>query len=140
MQYRPFPFVIAAGLLLACGPRQQAVAPAAPVVESASAAVGVSAQHQLAEHSVDAVIYHHGSAENYRLFQQGYELARLRLDANLAVAKAKPAVIVDVDETVLDNSIYKCARRSMAAPSTPLRGPLGAMKPPRPRSPARWSS
>lgn len=56
---------------------------------------------------MDAVIYHHGSAENYRLFQQGYELARLRLDANLAVAKAKPAVIVDVDETVLDNSIYQ---------------------------------
>lgn len=106
MKSRPIPLLIAVGLLIACGPGRRGMNPA-PVVEGASSAPATSVVGQLSAHSVDAVIYHHGSAENFRLFQQGYELARLRLDANLAVAKAKPAVIVDVDETVLDNSIYQ---------------------------------
>ncbi len=59
----------------------------------------------LAQQNVDAVIYQNASAEVYRLYQQGYELARIRLDANLARPHTlPPAVIVDIDETVLDNS------------------------------------
>ena len=59
----------------------------------------------LAQQNVDAVIYQNSSAEAYRLYQQGYELARIRLDANLARPHSlPPAVIVDIDETVLDNS------------------------------------
>lgn len=107
MQKRNFLlFLGAIGVLVACGPRKQAAAPPAPATGQASAPTA-TVQQQLAAHSVDAVIYHHGSAETFRLFQQGYELAHLRLDANLAVAKARPAVIVDVDETVLDNSVYQ---------------------------------
>src|SRR5690606_35172838 len=95
-------------LLMACGPRQQTIAPTVAQADEAAAPSSAAAvERQLAQQSVDAVIYHHASAETYRLFQQGYELARLRLDANLAVAKAPPAVIVDVDETVLDNSKYQ---------------------------------
>lgn len=63
---------------------------------------------QLAQQNVDATIYQHMSAEVYRLFQQGYELAQIRLDANLARPHTlPPAVIVDIDETVLDNSPYQ---------------------------------
>lgn len=59
----------------------------------------------MSQQNVDAVIYQNSSAEAHRLYQQGYELARIRLDANLARPHQKPpAVIVDIDETVLDNS------------------------------------
>ena len=55
------------------------------------------------------MLWQNSSAEAYRLFQQGYELARIRLAENLARDR-KPgpyAVIVDIDETVLDNSPYQ---------------------------------
>jgi 5'-nucleotidase (lipoprotein e(P4) family) len=59
----------------------------------------------LSQQNVDATIYQNSSAEVYRLYQQGYELARIRLDANLQRPHTlPPAVIVDIDETVLDNS------------------------------------
>lgn len=74
----------------------------APAVQTAPAP---DAPAQLAQQNVDAVIYQNSSAEVHRLYQQGYELARIRLDANLARPHTKPpAVIVDIDETVLDNS------------------------------------
>ena len=67
---------------------------------------------QLSVQGADAVLWQNSSAEAYRLFQQGYELARLKLDMNMARMKAKGvqgpyAVVVDVDETVLDNSPYQ---------------------------------
>lgn len=59
----------------------------------------------LSQQSVDATIYQYASAEVHRLYQQGYELARIRLDENLERPHVlPPAVIVDIDETVLDNS------------------------------------
>lgn len=59
----------------------------------------------LSQQNVDATIYQNSSAEVYRLYQQGFELARIRLDANLERPHTlPPAVIVDIDETVLDNS------------------------------------
>lgn len=62
----------------------------------------------LSQQSVDAVLYQYASAEVHRLYQQGYELARIKLDANLAQPRElPPAVVVDVDETVLDNSPYQ---------------------------------
>lgn len=62
----------------------------------------------LSQQSVDAVIYQNASAEVYRLYQQGYELARIRLDRNLERPHTlPPAVIVDIDETVLDNSPFQ---------------------------------
>lgn len=71
----------------------------------------VDHQRLLSQQQVDAVLYQHTSAEVYRLYQQGYELARIRLDANLAKGFGHPpAVVVDVDETVLDNSPYEMER------------------------------
>lgn len=62
----------------------------------------------LSQQNVDAVIYQHSSAEVYRLYQQCYELAAMRLEQNLARPHDKPAaVIVDIDETVLDNSKFQ---------------------------------
>lgn len=78
---------------------------AAPAVQTAAAP---NAPAQLAAQNTDATIYQHFSAEAYRLYQQGYELAKIRLDANLARPHTlPPAVIVDIDETVLDNSPYQ---------------------------------
>lgn len=65
-------------------------------------------EQTLAQQSADATLYQNSSAEVHRLFQQCYELARIRLDANLALPRTlPPAVVVDIDETVLDNSPYQ---------------------------------
>ncbi|MCB0791998.1 MAG: 5'-nucleotidase, lipoprotein e(P4) family [Flavobacteriales bacterium] len=64
----------------------------------------------LVQAGVDAILYQSSSAEVFRLYQQCFELARLRLDASLARLAPggdPPAVIVDVDETVLDNTPYE---------------------------------
>ena len=62
----------------------------------------------LSQQNVDATIYQNSSAECVRLFEQCYELAKTRLDQNLARPHTLPAaVIVDIDETVLDNSAYQ---------------------------------
>jgi 5'-nucleotidase (lipoprotein e(P4) family) len=65
----------------------------------------------LSQQGVDAVLWQHTSAEAMRLYEQCYELARIKLDNNLQARDPndprQPAVIVDVDETVLDNSPYE---------------------------------
>lgn len=64
----------------------------------------------------DAVLWQNTSAEAYWLYRQNYEWAALRLATNHAIAEAERgqqgpppryAVIVDIDETVLDNSPYQ---------------------------------
>ncbi|MCO6483955.1 MAG: 5'-nucleotidase, lipoprotein e(P4) family [Flavobacteriales bacterium] len=89
----------------------------APVAQSPTTP---NVQAQLAQQNVDAVIYQHFSAEVHRLYQQGYELARLRLDAALAKPWPKPpAVVVDIDETVLDNSPYQVTNATLGRTYTP---------------------
>jgi 5'-nucleotidase (lipoprotein e(P4) family) len=62
----------------------------------------------LSQQAADAVLWQFASAEAHRLYQQCYELARIRLTENLKkVTTGTPAVIVDIDETVLDNSPYE---------------------------------
>ena len=62
--------------------------------------------------SLDAIVFDQTAAEDYALFTQGFELARLRvaLSANERLTQgADPAsfyVISDLDETLLDNSAY----------------------------------
>jgi 5'-nucleotidase (lipoprotein e(P4) family) len=99
----------AATLLLACASEKKAAA---------------SAEHEglLAQQGADAVLWQHASAEACLLYQQAYGLAALRLHANLEERNAERqridstlwdrrpcAVIVDIDETVLDNSPYQVA-------------------------------
>lgn len=63
----------------------------------------------LADQSILAVIYQQRAAENRMLQKQAYKLARKNLDMVLAGPKPskKMAVVVDIDETVLDNSPYQ---------------------------------
>lgn len=94
--------------LFACSQKRTVVEVVPPPVAPPPMAVDHMAE--LAHYGYDAVLWQHASAEAYRLQQQGYELAKLRLVENLKVAdKRPPAVIVDIDETVLDNSPYQIA-------------------------------
>ena len=62
------------------------------------------------EYQVGAILWTQSSAEYRALAYQTFVLARLRLDQDLRNRKRStkpPAVIVDVDETVLDNSRFQ---------------------------------
>jgi len=61
------------------------------------------------EHLVMATLYLQTAAEARALRYQAFNLATLRLDNALAHLKKgkKPAVILDIDETILDNSPYE---------------------------------
>ena len=74
----------------------------------------------LSDHGKNAVIYQNTSAEVHLLFKQAYALAKIKLDANLAEQQEKPvAVVLDVDETVLDNSRYELERIAEGKTYTP---------------------
>ena len=97
---KPILFLLALSLI-SCHQQQAVVVP--PVVASM-----LDRGALLSQQNVDATIYQNSSAEGVRLFEQCYELAKLRLDQNLARPHdLPPAVIVDIDETVLDNSAYQ---------------------------------
>ncbi|MXV17598.1 5'-nucleotidase, lipoprotein e(P4) family [Pedobacter sp. HMF7056] len=58
--------------------------------------------------NVNAVLWQQHSGEYRALAYQAYTLARYRLDEILKVRSAKPrCVIVDIDETVLDNAPFQ---------------------------------
>ena len=61
------------------------------------------------EHLVMATLYQQTAAEYRALCYQAYNLGRWRLETMLDTLRSnkKPAVIVDIDETVLDNSPYE---------------------------------
>lgn len=61
------------------------------------------------EYNVQAVLWQQHAAENDALYYQGYNTAKLQLDAaleNILSYKKTLAIITDIDETVLDNSPY----------------------------------
>jgi 5'-nucleotidase (lipoprotein e(P4) family) len=98
--------IVTTGALLIAGCRTNAPLPAPAPPEVVVPAVDHSAL--LSAQGADAVLWQSASAEAYRISLQGYELARIRLAENLRVTDARPkAVIVDIDETVLDNSPYQ---------------------------------
>lgn len=62
------------------------------------------------EYQVGAILWTQTSAEKAALSYQAFSLARLRLDQDFRTnrrRRVKRAVIVDIDETVLDNSRYQ---------------------------------
>jgi len=63
------------------------------------------------QHRVLATLWMKHAAEVRALQYQAFNLARMRLDQELAKPRTgkKPAVIVDVDETVLDTSAFQAA-------------------------------
>ena len=57
--------------------------------------------------AVNAMLWHQTSGEYRALCYQAFNLAKLRIDETLRnPSNKKPAVIVDIDETMLDNSPY----------------------------------
>jgi 5'-nucleotidase (lipoprotein e(P4) family) len=61
-----------------------------------------------ADHMIMSVLYFQKAAENRALFYQAFNTAKLMLDNDLKVkAKGKKAIVLDIDETVLDNSPYE---------------------------------
>lgn len=60
-------------------------------------------------HMLMGVAYSQDAAEYRALFYQAYQLAKYRLDEKLEKKNGnhKPAIITDIDETVLDNSPYE---------------------------------
>jgi 5'-nucleotidase (lipoprotein e(P4) family) len=61
------------------------------------------------EHSIQSVLWQQNAAEYKALTYQAYHLARLQLDKMLVkinINKSNPAIITDIDETVLDNSPF----------------------------------
>jgi 5'-nucleotidase (lipoprotein e(P4) family) len=74
------------------------------------------------EHQVNAVVYKQTGAEARALYYQAFNIARLRLDAILGTVQegGRPlAVVVDIDETVLDNSPYQVAQIRSGTGYTP---------------------
>ncbi len=68
-----------------------------------------------------AVLWYQTSGEMRALYYQGYQLARLRLDEKLKDNPANPAIVLDLDETVFDNSAFSAwqisASRNWSKPS-----------------------
>jgi 5'-nucleotidase (lipoprotein e(P4) family) len=69
------------------------------------------------DHLINAVLYHQTSPEYKALCCQSFYLGKIMLDNDLADSSVtKPrAVVVDIDETILDNSNYeaKCIIENM---------------------------
>ncbi|WP_239747774.1 5'-nucleotidase, lipoprotein e(P4) family [Mammaliicoccus sp. P-M56] len=63
----------------------------------------------LAEQNIMSVAWYQTSAEAKALYLQGYNSAKDKLDEKLKhhKGKKKPAIVLDLDETVLDNSPYQ---------------------------------
>jgi len=61
-----------------------------------------------ADHMIMSVLYFQKAAENRALYYQAFNTAKLMLDNDLkGKTKGKKAVVLDIDETVLDNSPYE---------------------------------
>ena len=98
--------IIPVTALLACGSPKAVVRTSLPDEPA----------RQLAHRGSDAVLWQNSSAEAYWIYRQAYEAATTRLMWNIVeLGKEQPAgsprrpmaVIVDIDETVLDNSPYQ---------------------------------
>lgn len=96
------------------------------VQQSGSLSNATSSNLQLAgismnEHLVMATLYHQQSAEYIAACQQSYNLCKIIIDQQLMNdSKHKPlAVVLDVDETVLDNSPYQaeCVLENISYPT-----------------------
>jgi 5'-nucleotidase (lipoprotein e(P4) family) len=61
------------------------------------------------EYLMQSVLWYQYSGEMKALYYQAYNIAKIMLDKNLSGSnlKTKKAVVVDIDETILNNSIYE---------------------------------
>ncbi len=60
------------------------------------------------DHLIYATTWYQNSPENQALYYQGFNVAKMRLEQFAKVKSEKPkAVVVDIDETMLDNSPFQ---------------------------------
>jgi 5'-nucleotidase (lipoprotein e(P4) family) len=87
-----------------------ALAPAAHAQKQSVATVGAQTRAEARvpsqEYLMGATLFTQQAAEYRALCYQAYNLAEWRLREALRGKPAKPAIIIDLDETVLDNSAY----------------------------------
>ncbi|WP_375295541.1 5'-nucleotidase, lipoprotein e(P4) family [Paenibacillus doosanensis] len=94
------------------GGGKEAAQPAAAAAEQPQSASGAESAAEakfnaIAEQKVMAVLWYQSAAEAKALYYQGYNIGKWKLDAALAQGTAKkPAIVLDLDETVLDNSPF----------------------------------
>jgi 5'-nucleotidase (lipoprotein e(P4) family) len=109
---------LASGLAPGCAARESAPEP--PAVHAAAAVHPAGTTAAARHENLNAVVWMQSSLEYEATTEQAYRLARRQLDAALRdpqwtaapeqtgdASGLPPAVIVDVDETVLDNSYYQ---------------------------------
>lgn len=71
------------------------------------------------EYLMGSTLYAQTAAEYKALCYQAYELAEMRVRENLNRGVDRPAVVLDLDETVLDNSPYTAWQVESGNPYTP---------------------
>jgi 5'-nucleotidase (lipoprotein e(P4) family) len=73
-------------------------------------------------HTIQATYYYQTAAENAALYHQGFNIAKMRVDQIASQKFGKqPAVVLDIDETVLDNSYFQVESIQKGEPYTPER-------------------
>src|SRR5471030_1081330 len=92
---RPLLGLVLSLLLSGCAPHQQSASPAS-----------VSAQQQLAEQTVSSVNWRQQSGEFSALSYQAFNTAETAFTQAKTVQGRQKAVVVDLDETMIDNSAY----------------------------------
>ena len=108
---------IAAAALFLAGCASQSPVQEIAVVDSTPS---VSPDRRLSLQGTNSALYQHTSAEVHLLFKQCYELALHRFEMNYqATDDTSLAVVVDVDETVLDNSRYELEQLANGTTFTP---------------------
>ena len=71
------------------------------------------------DYLIHSTLYAQSAAEYKALCYQAYSLARLRIELVLESGVERPAVVLDLDETVLDNSPYTAWQIASGNPYTP---------------------
>ncbi|NCT66572.1 MAG: acid phosphatase [Rhodanobacteraceae bacterium] len=115
--------LLAAALLAACAtPARKPVAEAAPAPVAAAVVAPAAAPAIAADDNLNAVAWTQTAVEHDLVYRQAFHAAGEKLlkalkdrswdalsreDRTNAFARLKPAVIVDIDETMLDNSPYQ---------------------------------
>lgn len=97
-------FVLFAALLLqACNNATESAKDQAGANKDTTATTAVDANYMTL-----AVLYYQKAAETRALYYQGFNIARMMLDNDVKVKSAKKkAIVLDIDETALDNSPYE---------------------------------
>ena len=124
---RPLVAMLVAAVLLGAG--CQATSSRPPATTPATPAAGSRGAERHTHENLNAVLWMQTSAEYRASTIQAYRLARLQLDAALAdprwtaaieqtgdAAALPPAVVLDLDETVLDNSAFQAREVRDSAP------------------------